>query len=195
MVISENEASIFIQGYTQLMVEIYGAVPPRRRQNLLNVIAAARIKYQADRSLLNGALRLLNDKSVSVPDQVVSAVRRLEVKKWVYLRDTNAYSIFIDPSGEVAYGVLGLTDRIKTIIGGSGAVVEMGLVRYLGHYVTDGIVSDVVWLGPNYKKDFSDRLRGLRNAGRFHSSCSSPVQGDQQAAIADPSHLSRSVKR
>lgn len=170
MIITEHEASIFIQGYTQLMVEIYGVAPPRRRYRLLEVIAAARVKYLADRALLDKALRQLSAKSVSVPDRVVSAVRSLEVKKWVYLRDTRSHSIFIDPSGEKAYGVLGLTERIRNITGGTGAVVEMGLVRYLGHYVSDGVAANLVWLGPNYKKDFSDALGRLRSKGEFHSS-------------------------
>jgi hypothetical protein len=59
---------------------------------------------------------------------------------------------------------------VRNIIGSSGAVVETGVVRYLWRYVTDGIVSSVVWLGPNYKKEFSSVLAGLREAGKFHTS-------------------------
>lgn len=170
MIIAEHDALTFIQGYQQLMVEIYGPLPARRKLQVLEVLAAAREKYRADRSLLDMALEALKEKSISVPDAVVSAVRSLEVTKWVYLKDTRSHSIFIHPSGEIAYGVLGLTDRVRTIIGGSGAVVETGVVRYHGHYVTDGIVSDVVWLGPNYKKDLSGALARLRNQGLFRTS-------------------------
>lgn len=171
MVITEHEASAFIHGYTLLMVEIFGPLPAKQKKDLLEVLAAARIKYLANRSLLDDALRTLEKKATSVSDDVVSAIRSLEVKQWIYLKDTKSHSVFIDPSGEVAYGVLGLTDRMRNIIGSSGAVVETGVVRYLGRYVTDGIVSSVVWLGPNYKTEFSSVLADLRKAGKFHTSC------------------------
>lgn len=168
MVIEESEASTFIQGYTQIMVQIYGPLPAKPKMKLREILAAARTKYLADRSLLDGALRELETGSVSVAPEVVSAVRGLEVKQWIYLKDTKAHSIFIDPSAEAAYGVLGLTQRFGDIIGGSGAIVETGLLRYLGRYVSDGIVTSVVWLGRNYKKDFNTVLADLRAQGRFH---------------------------
>lgn len=171
--IDENDASAFIGGYSRLMAEIYGKPPARRASGILEMLAAARARYMADRSLLDKALHGLAGKAASVPDAVVSAIRSLEVEKWVYLRDTRSHSIFIHPSGQVAYGVLGLTERIRNIIGGSGAVIETGVVRYRGHYVTDGIVSNVVWLGPNYKKDFAGVLAQLRSQGAFHAACAS----------------------
>ena len=42
------------------------------------------------------------------------------------------------------------------------------LLRYLGRYVTDGIVTNVVWLGRNYKKDFTNEFASLRAQGAFH---------------------------
>lgn len=153
------------------MVQIYGAVPAKPKMELLAILSAARAKYVADRSLLEGALRELGSKSIVVPPEVVAAIRSLEVKKWVYLRDARSHSVFVDPSGEAAFGVLGLTERIKNIIGGAGAVVETGLIRYFGRYVTDGIVSNVVWLGPGYKKEYSSVLARLRKSGGFHASC------------------------
>ena len=168
MVVTEHEASTFIQGYTQVMAHIYGPLPTEPKMKLLEVLAAARAKYVADRSLLEGALRELNAKSIMVEPEVISAVQSLEVKKWVYLKDTSAYSVFIDPSAQVAYGVLGLTERVRNLIGGSGVVVETGLLRYLGRYVTDGIVTNVVWLGRNYKKDFTNEFANLQAQGAFH---------------------------
>jgi len=168
MVVTEHEASTFIQGYTKVMLHIYGPLPTEPKMKLLEILAAARAKYVADRSLLEGALRELKVKSIVVAPEVISAVQSLEVKKWIYLKDTSAYSVFIDPSAEVAYGVLGLTEKIRNIIGGSGVVVEAGLLRYLGRYVTDGIVTNVVWLGRNYKKDFTNEFASLRAQGAFH---------------------------
>lgn len=168
MVIAKHEASAFIHGYTLLMLEIFG--PAESGRDLLELLSAARTMYLENPSLLDDALRSLDKKAMSVSGDVVSAIRSLEVKQWIYLKDTKSHSIFIDPSGEIAYGVQGLTERVRNIIGSSGAMVETGVVRYLGRYVTDGIVSSVVWLGPNYKKEFSSVLAGLREAGKFHTS-------------------------
>jgi hypothetical protein len=169
MIIADYEASAFIQGYTLLMIEIYGPLSAKPTQTLLEVMAAARTKYLAKRSLLDEAIRALEKKGTPVSDAVVSAVQSLEVKQWIYLKDTRSHSVFIDPSGEAAYGVQGLTERMRDIIGGTGAIVETGVVRYLGRYVTDGIVSGVVWIGPNYKKAFSNTLTELRKTRKFHA--------------------------
>ena len=168
MIIAEHDASAFIRGYTLIMGEIYGAPPARHKPEILEVLTEGREKYMADRALLDRALSGLAAESVPVPGEVVSSIRSLEVARWIYLKDTRSHSVFIHPSGQVAYGVLGLTERVRNIIGGSGAIIETGVVRYLGRYVTDGVVSRVVWLGPNYKREFSGVLSHLRSQGSFN---------------------------
>ena len=37
--------------------------------------------------------------------------------------DTKLHSIFVDPSADRAYGVVGLTQSIREVIGGSGVLV------------------------------------------------------------------------
>lgn len=168
MIVDPEDASAFIQGYTSVMVEIYGPLPSKKKMQLLEVLAAARSKYCADRSLLDPALEALDEKSVVVSPEAIFAIRSLELKHWVYLKDTRSHSIFIDPDAPIAYGVLGLTERIRDLIGGSGAVVQTGLVQYRGQYVSDGIVSSVAWLGTNYKRDFAHAYSQIRAAGDFH---------------------------
>jgi hypothetical protein len=168
MVVTEREASTFIDGYTKIMIQIFGVHPAKHAKTLLAVLAEARSKYSANRSLLNVALRELKAKSVLVAPEVVYAVQHLELKQWIYLRDTSLHSIFIDPSADVAYGVLGLNDRIRDIVGCSGALVETAVLPFLGRYVCDGIVSNVVLLGPNYRKEFAVLLRQLRAKREFH---------------------------
>jgi hypothetical protein len=171
MVLDSQAASAFIVGYTKLMVEIYGSKRDGKRPKLLEVLAAARARLIAERSLIEPALASLAARNDEVLPSVVSAVRTLEVKHWIFLKDTRAHSVFVDPSGQAAYGVLGLTDRIRDITRGSGVVVETGVVRYLGRFVCDGIVSRTVWIGRNYKASFNDALTKLRAQGRFHAVC------------------------
>lgn len=85
------------------------------------------------------------------------------------MRDTKSHSIFIDPSGEAAFGVLGLTQRIRDVSGSSGVMVKTGMAPYAGRYVTDGIIARVIRLGPGIRRDCSDALVRLRKEGRFHT--------------------------
>jgi hypothetical protein len=91
------------------------------------------------------------------------------VKKWIYLKDTKTYSVFIDPTGNVAYAVLGLTDRIRDLAGVSGVILETGIVKYRGRFVCDGIVQGPVLLGPNYRKDFNAALKSIKLKGQFYA--------------------------
>jgi len=91
----------------------------------------------------------------------------MRLKKWIFLRDTKCHSLFLDPNGDAAYGVLGLTQRIRDVVGGSGAMLETAVVPYHGHFVCDGVVSEVLWLGPNYRKDFAAQFARLKKNGAF----------------------------
>lgn len=150
------------------MVQIYGSSSTGPKPKLLEVIATARERYAAKPSLLDGALRALETKAINLSPDVVSAIRSMELKYWIYLKDTRSHSILIDLSATVAYGVLGLTERLRSIVGDSGAIVETALMRYHGSYICDGIISNVAWLGPNYRRDFTKELATLRAQGKFH---------------------------
>ncbi len=170
MIVTEQEAAAFIHGYTLVMAEIAGPTASRSVMTLPEILVRGRAKYLSDRASLDDALRRLGARSILVAPEVESAIRSLEVKQWFYLTDTTRYSVFVDPSAETAYAVLGLTDRIRDFIGGSGALVETGLVHYRGHYVCDGLVSSVVWLGRNYRKDLALTLAEIRARGAFRKS-------------------------
>lgn len=48
-----------------------------------------------------------------------------------------------------AYGAVGITDSIKELLGGSGALVETGLLVYDGRIVCNGLISPLAWFGPS----------------------------------------------
>ncbi len=167
MIVTEQDAADFIDGYTQVMAEIFGSTSDDSQLELVDVLARGRAKYLSERASLDHALHSLEARSIRVSSEVVSAIRSLEVKQWFYLKDTATYSVFVDPSADIAYAVLGLTERIRDMIGGSGALLEIGLVQYHGHYVCDGLVSNVVWLGRNDRKDLALVLADIRARGAF----------------------------
>ncbi|MCL5736674.1 MAG: hypothetical protein M1274_14025 [Actinobacteria bacterium] len=170
MIVSEQEAADFIHGYTEVMAEIFDPGSHESEMTLLEVLACGRAKYISDRASLDDALGRLEAGSVLIAPEVESAIRSLEVKQWFCLKDTATYSVFVDPSADTAYAVLGLTERIRDIVGGTGALVEVGLVQYHGHYVCDGLVSSVVWLGRNFRKDLALTFAEIRARGAFRRS-------------------------
>lgn len=170
MVIEPQSAQTFINGYSRLLAEIHRLSNGKAGLELLNMLAAGRDVAMTSPSIVGSAIAELEKKGNPVPPEVVGAIKSLQLKRWIYLRDTTAYSVFLDPSGNDAYAVLGLTDRLRDILGGSGVSFRTGVVEFCGRFVCDGIVSNPVWLGSNYRKEFAARLSALKKEGRFHVS-------------------------
>jgi hypothetical protein len=166
MVLEPALASQFIRGYTMLLLEIGGQ--DHQDQVLLYRLAAARILLVNDPSLLDKAVQSLTERSVEVDAQVVAALRSLRLKKWVYLRDTRSYSVFIDDESEEAFAVSGLNDRLRDIIGDSGAFLEIGLLPFAGRFICDGIITQVVWLGRGIRAELNETFAEIKSAGRFY---------------------------
>jgi hypothetical protein len=133
------------------------------------MLANAREVIIASPPTIDSAASSLERKESPVPLEIIAAIKTLQLKQWVYLRDTTRYSVFLEPSGKDAYAVLGLTNRVRDLLGGSGVSFRAGVVEFAGHYVCDGIVSNPVWLGANYRRDFSANLAILKKEGRFHA--------------------------
>jgi hypothetical protein len=94
----------------------------------------------------------------------------------------NAAAVHIEPGRSVTdpiglvrnahqrfFGVRALTERVRDIVGTSGVLLKTGIVRYCGHYVCDGLVSDVVILGRNYLRGFTSTYTALKARGRFET--------------------------
>lgn len=87
----------------------------------------------------------------------------------MFLRDTRSYSVFIQADGSCGYGVLGLTERIRDIVGGSGVYFEAGIVEIGGRYICDGLTAGMVMLGKGYKQSYTEILTTLRQQSKFHT--------------------------
>jgi hypothetical protein len=146
MILDERSAAVFINGYQKLLLEICG--PAGGNVKLLERLAKGR-KNMSDVSLLDDALSRIHDQGQHLDESVIAAAASLQVKSWVYLRDTRRYSIFMEQAGIHAYGAVGITDPIKDLLGGSGALVETGLLLYDGRIVCDGLISPLAWIGPS----------------------------------------------
>jgi len=170
MVLDQDSAWRFINGYKKLLLEIDDS-DEGCADDILPRLISAREKLVGKPELLDEALTRLAAKSDAIDPEVFQAVQGLDVKKWVYLRDTKTYSIFMDTTNQHAFGVIGLTDRLRDVLGGAGIFLEAGLVRYRGRFVCDGLIIKSVWLGPNYRKSFNEALAQWKAEGRFFVKC------------------------
>lgn len=168
MVIAPLAAETFIRGYSSLLAEVHRLSNGEAGLELLKMLATARDITIATPSIIESAASRLEDRGSPVHPDVIYAIQSLQLKQWVYLRDTKTCSVFLEPTGNAAYAVLSLTNRLRDILGGSGVSFRTGLVEYSGRFVCNGILSSPVWLGPNYRKDFSARLAVLKKEGNFH---------------------------
>lgn len=168
MIIDSSAAYRYIETYKELLLFINAKTMLNGTAFALNMLAEGRRTLINDPSLLQGYLASKTDSFNADKQDVIHAIRSLEVRQWVYFRDTRYYSILLNLEMDAAYAVYGLTQRIRDIVGASGAMVETGIVRYQGKFVCDGLISSVVWLGSNYYKTCAEEYRELKKSGLFH---------------------------
>jgi hypothetical protein len=168
MILDPSSAARFIDGYKRILLQIGQRHRNSDNRSLVQRLVDARAEVLKEPSLIDAAVAALDAQSQSVAPDVAQAARTLDVRNWVYLRDTTRHSIFIDPSGDCAFGVVGLTDRISALVHGAGVYLEAGIVSYRGRFVCDGLVVRSAWLGPNYRREFNDMLRTLKANHRFY---------------------------
>lgn len=171
MILEPEYAQLFIDGYKKLLLEVHARSGGNADLPVLQMLAEARDAICNDRSLEEAALAALVTRGDAVAPEIVRAIKSLRVTQWVFLKDMRTYSLFLDSSEQDAYAVIGLTNRIRDIIGGTGAIIKTGLVEYRGRYICDGIISDLVWIGPNYKQDFTALFQEIKAKGTFHKTC------------------------
>lgn len=164
----ETSAALhFIAGYQRLLEEIHRRSGGEHQQRGLARLVAARAVAHRTPALLEAAASALEGAGTAVPADVLDAVRNLQLRQWVYLRDTTKYSVFICADAEQAFAVLGLSDEIRDVVGGTAVTFTAGVVAYRGCYVCDGLIESPLWLGANLKKEFSAALAHLKKRGRF----------------------------
>lgn len=169
MVIEPSSAYHFIESYQRLlsMVDAQSAKPSGLTG--LQLLAHSRRLITNDPVRLHSAAEDLSQKGEAVDEEVLSAVQSMQLKQWVYLRDTTKYSVFIDPELEKAYAVVGLTQPLKQVLGESGAMMETGVLAYRDQYVCDGIFTgQLVWLGAGYRASFSENLTEIKKLKNFY---------------------------
>lgn len=163
MVIDPTRARCFINHYQDFLTSIADAQESQGKTGL-EILALARKRYASDRNLFSEWRKENGHRDTDILD----AIADIEIGRWVFLKDTRSYSVFLREDGEAAYAVQGLTDRLRDISGHSGIVVLAGLFWLDGKYVCDGLLDNAVTLGSNYMASFRERYQSLRSRGHFY---------------------------
>ena len=170
-------ASKFITHYQNILLDIAG--PPGKRQNLIEHLIHARDLLAREPERLAATLERLRGTDENPHEDVVNALQDFRAQRWIYLRDTRSHSIFLEPDGSAAYGVLGLTQRIREISQGSGVVVNAALLNFRGCIICDGLIATGATLGPGIRRDYTAQLAQARADGRYSTTALFPrAQGD-----------------
>ena len=163
MVITLTLARRFIDAYMHFL----GSLLPdsaKKGKSTTQWLVLARKVYKENREVLDQYRK----RHPQADADILDAIAALKVQRWIYLKDTRAYSVWMDETCEQAYGVLGLTQRIRDVAQGeSGVVMTTGVMPLGGRWVTDGLAENLVWLGPNIRRDYAERYQHLRQTGRF----------------------------
>ncbi len=86
------DAQRFIQGYKLLMLEVLGEQEDRITGSVVPLLAKARAKLVGKTAILRKSIAQLEARNVRLDREVVMALEGLEVRQWVYLRDTKLHS-------------------------------------------------------------------------------------------------------
>jgi hypothetical protein len=183
-------AQTFFEDYRHILLMVYGLKGLKGHRTTEERMVAAR-GCLMEIGLLDEAVEALEDrKGLFVDEDVVSAIRTLEVGKWVYLRDLRHHTILLHPDGYIARGVVGLTRPIRDLTGGPGFSFEAGIMAIPGHFICDGLLAEIVALGPGYQAHYNPVFKELKAIGAFHQVPNpgflrpprDPTQADYQAA-------------
>lgn len=173
--IAEEAALHFIHHYQRLLVEVVAhpsfPKPKSGEVPYLALLTQARGWMLEHPHVLQDALAALRQANDPLPDDVQSAVTSMRAGRWVYLRDTAHYSIFLPVTvheDAQAYAVKSLTTRLRDMTGCSGLVLQTALMEYAGGIVTDGLFGAVAYLGPGYRESYGEYLAQAKAQGQFY---------------------------
>ncbi|TXH75635.1 MAG: hypothetical protein E6Q88_03340 [Lysobacteraceae bacterium] len=169
MLIARDSALRFIEGYKAILLRVLQHEALPRTRSLVDDLAAARSYAKGRPELIDEAISELQAIGQPVPSDVVTAVKSMKVDRWVYLRHTKAFAVFIDKEVENAYQVRALTTPLNVLVAEPPFSFEMGLFEYEGVFVCDGLALNPVALGKGYKAEFKAAYSAIRKAGRLHA--------------------------
>ncbi len=168
MLLPRDSAMQFIDGYKAVMLQVLAAADLPSTDSITQDMANARTHAMSEPGSIERAMEAIANRGEHLPLTVAAAIRSLRVCRWIYLRHTRSFAVFLDEALENAYEVRALTTPLNELIDEPPMVFEAGLFIYEGLFVCDGIVLEPVLLGAGYAAEFKAAYTALRQAGKLH---------------------------
>ena len=167
MVIDESTAQRFIAAYMHFLSSL---LQPQETKGLtvMQLLHKGRARLWP-----TALLTRYRQKHPKADAEMLDAIAQSQFGRWVHLKDTRGYSVLLDDAATRAFGVLGLTQPLRSIdasegyVMGSGLALQATLVPLNGRWVCDGLNQEPVWLGSGYKRSYTESYTALRKAGGF----------------------------
>ncbi|MCL1500785.1 hypothetical protein A7D16_10535 [Xanthomonas nasturtii] len=158
----------FIEAYKAVLLHILADAKLRTTTSIHHNLISARTFASKHPGLLGKTIDAMEAAQEPLAPSVASAVRSMQVKQWIYLRQTTRYAVFLDTDTDNAFEVRALTDPLNAVAEAPPILVETGLFRYEGVVVCDGLLLNTIFLGRGYKASFDANYTRLRKAGRLY---------------------------
>jgi hypothetical protein len=185
MLLSAQDAKRFMVTYERVAIAVLTIGGIKMPADPKTCLARAREQLQDSPELLAQAVSFLEQRNTPVDQEVVEALGRMRVAKWVHLKDLRSGAVFLNLEGSEAYSVACLTEQPVAIIGSRGYLVETGLCAFAGRIVCDGVFIASVQLAPGLWSEFHKRYRSLKAAGCLHRDPTSVPAWQQPASASD----------
>lgn len=163
MVIDRPTAGRFIAAYMAFLGTLVSD-EEKHGASVLQWLPIGRNRFVAERSQLD----VYRGAHPEADAEMLDAIAALRLGRWIYLRDTASYSVLLAEDSTCAYGVVGLTERLRDVVSGeSGVIINAGLLPLNGRWVCDALLENPIWLGPNMRRDLTATYQTLRKTGHF----------------------------
>ena len=112
-------------------------------------------------------LEAVRAENIALDEASLDAIRRLRLQNWIYLRDTRGGSVILDTEAPVSFLVLGLTEALRTLTGTSGFLIKTAIAPLGNVFITDGLISTMLHIGPNMRGVLNERHKRIVQQGAY----------------------------
>ena len=168
MLIPHESALLFIEGYKKVLFRILADAGLLKTKSTQRDLVTARTYASQNPGLIGKTIDALRTLDEPLASSVAGAVRNIQIRRWIYLRQTKRHAVFLDTETESAFEVRALTDPLNVLAHDPPMFVETGVFAYEGMVVCDGLLLTPILIGRSYQDTFNADYTRLRKAGHLY---------------------------
>lgn len=170
MLLNPKDAQRFMATYERVALAVHAVNNMKAAADPAACLVSARRQLHDNPEQLDQAVAYLQQRDVSVDQDVIEALSQMQVGEWIHIKDLKSGAIFLNQEATEAYSTAGLTQQPGTILGGRGFFVETAFCPFAGRILCDGVFVASVQLGSSLWSSMHERYLWLKAEGRLHRS-------------------------